>query len=775
MKKKFIPLILLSVFTLNYFAQTETNRFWLSVNENNVLKTGDRQIIPQKYLTYHLNGQNLKTTLFSAPHERTTKLENSTCVIYLPVPNGSLQRFKLIESPIMEEALSAAYPQIKTFAVRGIDDPYASGRLDWNLYGFHGMVMSPSGDFFIDPYCLGNLEDYITYYTADFRKDPKHMHPEAEMEESDAHRKPSTGSVQNNPNAQGKTAAVACVGGMLRTYRLAVACTGEYAKAATGMTGATNPTRAQTLSKINTSVNRVDGVYETEVAVRLVLVANDTLVIFTNPSTDPFNGNNNANTLIGESQTVITNTIGTANFDIGHTFSTGGGGLANLGVVCSNTNKARGITGSSFPVGDPYDIDYVAHEMGHQFDGNHTFNATTGSCNGNRSGSTAVEPGSGVTIMGYAGICPQNNIANNSIAYFHAISYDEIVAFTQNGTGNSCPVKTQTGNNPPVVTVSNYMVPVSTPFYLTGSGSDPDGDKLSYSWEETDIGASAGNWNSGNRPFFRSYAPDTPQVHGTNDFTRFFPKVTAVISGNFTNTLGEYLPTSAQTLHFRLTARDKRMGGGGVCSSDNAITVDASGPFTVTYPSTTGIIWPISTQQNVLWDVNGTNTSPISCDSVRISISYNSGATYTVLVNSTVNDGVEAITVPTLGATISSCRIKVESIGNVFYDISNNNFTISTTTLNVGIKQVSADNPNAFTAWPNPFSDQINFAADNLDSKSSTRVLVLDMLGRTVIEKNYSGRSELKETLDLNGLNSGVYFITLSNNGSKSVHRLVKQ
>lgn len=775
MKKKFIPLILLSLFTLKFLAQEETNRFWLGVSENNVLKTGGRQITPQKYLTYHLNGQNLKSTLFSAPQERNTRLENSPCIIYLPVPNGELQRFKLVESPIMEDALSAAYPQIKTFAVKGIDDPYANGRLDWNLYGFHGMVMSPSGDFFIDPYCLGNLEDYISYYTADFRKDPKHMHPETEMEGGDAHKKPERGTLQSSSNTQGKAASATCVGGMLRTYRLAVACTGEYAKAATGSSGTVIPTRAQTLSKINTSVNRVDGVYETEVAVRLVLVANDTLVIFTNPSTDPFNGNNNANTLIGESQTIITNTIGSANFDIGHTFSTGGGGLANLGVVCTNSSKARGITGSSYPVGDPYDIDYVAHEMGHQFDGNHTFNATTGSCNGNRSGSTAVEPGSGVTIMGYAGICPANNIANNSIAYFHAISYDEIVAFTQIGSGNNCPVKTSTGNNPPVVTVSNYMVPVSTPFYLTGSATDPDGDKLSYSWEETDIGTAAGNWNSGNRPFFRSYVPDTPQVYGTNDFTRFFPKVTAVISGNYTNTLGEYLPTSAQTLHFRLTARDKRMGGGGVCSSDNIITIDASGPFTVTYPSTTGIIWPISTQQNVLWDVNGTNASPISCDSVRISISYNSGSTYSVLVNSTVNDGVEAITVPTLGATITSCRIKVESIGNVFYDISNNNFTISTTTLSVGMKQVSADNPNAFAAWPNPFHDQLNFAADNLDSKSSTKVLVMDMLGRTVIEKNYNGKSELKETLELNGLNSGVYFITLSNNGNKAIHRLVKE
>lgn len=766
MKKIFLPLVF--SIGINVATQAQNNRFWSQLDETQVEKTGERQIIPQAYKTYRLVDHNLEATLFSAPQERFTRVENSPSIIYLPTPAGRFERFRLVESPIMEEVLASAYPGIRNFAVKGIDDPYASGRLDWNYFGFHGMVMSPSGDYFIDPYCLGNLNDYISYYTADFKKDPAHMIPESELISDEAHRKPaSEPSIQlNNAN---KTAGASCVGTQLRTYRLAVACTGEYAKAATGLA---NPTKAQTLSKINTTVNRVDGVYETEVAIRLVLVANDTLVIYTNPSTDPFNGNNNAGTLINESQTVIAAGIGTANFDIGHTFSTGGGGLASLGVVCNTNNKAKGITGSSFPVGDPYDIDYVAHEIGHQFDGNHTFNATSGSCSGNRAGATAVEPGSGVTIMGYAGICPGNNVANNSIAYFHAISYDEIVSFSQIGTGNNCPVKTSTGNQPPVVNTSNYIVPVATPFYLSGSATDPDGDKLSYSWEETDIGPTAGSWNSGNRPYFRSYAPDTPQVFGSNVYTRFFPRVQSVIANSFTTIIGEFLPQTPQTLNFRLTARDKKTGGGGVCYSENTVTVDASGPFQVAYPSATGIVWPISTQQNVLWDVNGTNIAPVSCDSVRISISFNSGNTYSVIVNSTPNDGVESISVPTLSASITTCRIKVEAIGNVFYDIGNNNFTISTT---VGLKHVSGNNHNAFTAWPNPFKDQLNIVAGNLDAGSVTLVTLTDMLGRTVLEKSYSQKSELKETLDLGGLQPGLYFVSLSNDGHKTIHRLVKE
>ncbi|MCE3260873.1 MAG: hypothetical protein K0S12_2514, partial [Bacteroidetes bacterium] len=371
------------------------------------------------------------------------------------------------------------------------------------------MVRSVNGEFFIDPYCLGNLTDYISYYISDFVKDPSQRLPEVGVID-DIHEK-SQGSNSNqkkNSEAHVNSAPPAvCVGTQLRTYRLAVACTGEYAVAATG---STTPTVAQTLAKIVTSVNRVDGVYETEVAIRLVLVATETMVVFTSASTDPFNGNNNAGTLIGESQSVITNTIGSANFDIGHTFSTGGGGLAGLGVVCNNSSKASGITGSPNPVGDPYDIDYVAHEMGHQFRGNHTFNAVTSSCSGNRNASTSVEPGSGITIMAYAGICGTNDLAPNSIAYFHAISYDEIVNFVTTGTGQSCPVVSTTTNNPPAVTGSgNYVIPKNTAFALTGSATDPDGHALTYSWEETDPGASGASWNSGSKPFFRSYVPVT--------------------------------------------------------------------------------------------------------------------------------------------------------------------------------------------------------------------------------------------------------------------------
>jgi hypothetical protein len=680
------------------------------------------------------------------------------------LPNGSIQKFKVVESPIMEPALAASFPDIKTYSIKGIDDPYANGKLDWNEFGFHGMVRSINGDFFIDPYCLENVKDYITYYTIDFVKDPSQKLPEVGVikdnseKESTAPKKKAESEAKLNS----VTPPAICVGAQLRAYRLAVACTGEYAVAATG---SATPTMAQTLAKIITSVNRVDGVYETEVAVRMVLVATETNVIFTNATTDPFTGNSNANVLINESQTVITNTIGTANFDIGHTFSTGGGGLANLGCVCSAGNKARGITGSPSPVGDAYDIDYVAHEMGHQFGGNHTFNSVISNCGGgNRNASTAVEPGSGITIMAYAGICGSDDLSTHSIAYFHAISYDEIVNFTNSGGGNSCAATTTTGNNPPVVTGSgNYIVPMSTPFILTGSATDPDGDILTYSWEETELGV-AGPWNSGTKNFFMSYTP-TPTP------SRMFPKQSVVLSGNYTGTKGEYVPASAQTLQFRLTARDNKMGGGGVCYAINSVTVSSAGPLAVTYPNTTGIFWGVGTPQTITWAVNGTDLAPVSCDSVRILISYNGGTTYSTLLNSTPNDGSELITAPTLTATISTCRIKVESKGNIFYDVSNNNFEIS---INVGLNPGSKSNPIGLSAWPNPFNSQVNFAVGNLNAASNTDVKVLDVLGRTVIQKTYTNKTELSEVLDLSATSAGVYFINVTNNNRNSFYRIVK-
>lgn len=747
--KKILSLLSVCVISLQIKAQVSAG-FWTAINENEIELSGKREIIPQKYLTFRMNESFMISKLTSAPDEKQVRINESPCIIYLPIANGELQAFRVVKASIMEDGLANAYPHIQTYSVKGIDDPYANGKLDFGDFGFHGMIRSIHGNVFIDPYCRGNKKDYLSYYTHNFKKDPSQMLPEV-------------GVINENPeNTSGKLQGAppaTCVGANLRRYRLAVACTGEYAVAATGTA---TPTRSQILSKVVTSVNRVDGVYETDVAVRLMLVANDTIVLYPSAASDPFNGNNNAGTLINESQTVINANIGSANYDIGHTFSTGGGGLAMLGCVCGSS-KARGITGSPSPVGDPYDIDYVAHEIGHQFGGNHTFNGLTNSCNGNRNAATSVEPGSGITIMAYAGICGTNNLANNSIAYFHAISYDEVVNFTNLGAGNSCASTVTTGNQPPVVTgPGTYTIPKSTPFQLTGSGTDPDSDPLTFSWEETDPGASGGNWNSGNKPYFMSYTP-TPSP------TRLFPKLSVILSGNMTGTKGEYLPATAQTLNFRLTARDNKMGGGGVCYVNQPVIISNAGPFNVTYPNAALISWPSGSSQTITWNVNGTDIAPVSCGTVNVLISYDGGNTFTMLQNNVANTGSLTITVPTVTTNINTCRIKIECPSNIFFDINDFNFAVTTVT---GINEVSTVNLLGLSVAPNPFTKNVLVSANTTESESE--IFITDLLGKVILKEQITGRQFTKE-LDLNLLNSGMYFVTLKSGKNQSVARIIKQ
>ena len=473
--------------------------------------------------------------------------------------------------------------------------------------------------------------------------------------------------------------------------------------------------------------------------------------------------------MISESQSIITSKIGSANFDIGHTFSTGGGGLAALGCVCTTSQKASGITGSPSPVGDPYDVDYVAHEMGHQFGGNHTFAAATGSCSGNSNSATRMEPGSGVTIMAYAGIClATNDLAANSIAYFHSISFDEIMAYSNVGNGDGCAVMTTTTNQPPSVTIpaATYSVPVSTPFTLTGSATDPNGDSLTYSWEELDAGA-IGNWDTGNKPYFRSYNPVISS-------SRTFPSQSIILAGptGYKLTRGEYLPSTAQTLNFRLTARDNKMGGGGVCYSSTKVVITTAGPFAVTYPNATGIVWKGASSQTVTWDVKGTDAGTINCAKVNILISLDGGITFTTVLSDTDNDGTEMINVPQVPTTKTTCRIKVEAAGNIFFDINDNDFTITST---VGMTDLSSINSLGLQLIPNPAQDQFQLSAFGLNTSTVTSLNIYDMLGKVVLSDLFSGKNNIAVTYMLSTLPKGVYVVELKNEQQKAISRLIKQ
>lgn len=653
MRSKFL-IKLLSVSTLFILINSENTsadtHWWKDANNTaslSVIKSERR--MPSVYRSVNINVNVISQQLFEIANNNSNKAIQAN-IIELPMPNGQSEKFSIRETPVMEPELAKKYPNIKTFTGTSIERKGSTVKVDIGEFGFNAMVLSAEGRYFIDPLNNYTKENYIVYYSKDLQNDYSF---ECKTEDT-----PESISLREQRLAYMSANRSASVPVSLRTYRLALACTGEYAIAATG-TG--SPTKSQVLSKMVTSVNRVNSVYELDVAVTMILIANNDTLIFTNSSTDPYTNNDGA-TMLGQNQSTVTARIGSANYDIGHVFSTGGGGIAGLGVVCSSSNKARGVTGSPSPVGDAFDIDYVAHEMGHQFDATHTFNSQTGSCGGgNRSAGTAYEPGSGTTIMAYAGICGADDIRSNSDPYFHTASIDQINAFINS---HSCPVKTATNNNPPVVEAgANYTIPISTPFALTGTATDPDGDTtLTYSWEQFDLGpAGAPGSTTGNSPLFRFYPP-------VNNGFRMFPKLNDILSG--TAVKGERLPNYARNMVFRLTARDNQAKAGATGYDQMTITVSAAaGPFNVAMFNTIDTIIAGS-KETILWNVANTNLSPVNCSLVRISLSLDNGQTFPIiLADSTLNDGNELVDIP--NQLSNTARIKIEAIGNIFFDINN--------------------------------------------------------------------------------------------------------
>jgi chitodextrinase len=458
--------------------------------------------------------------------------------------------------------------------------------------------------------------------------------------------------------------------GKLRNFRLALSVTGEYTSYFGG-------TKALALAAINNSMTRVNGVFEKDFGVHMNLISNNDLVIYTSASSDPYSaastGSNGA--WNQELQTTLTNVIGSANYDIGHLFgASGGGGNAGcIGCVCKNPTtsaplgKGSGFTspGDGIPSGDNFDIDYVAHEMEHQFGGNHTFTHS------NEGTGVQMEPGSGSTIMGYAGIT-NLDVQPHSDPYFHAISIQQVTNYIKTTT---CQTTTVTGNAIPTANAGlDYTIPKSTPFMLTGVGTDANGDVLTYNWEQmnSQSTAAAPSATKTTGVNYRSYNPTTSPI-------RYFPKMSSILTGA-TTTAGseitvEALSSVARTLNFRLTVRDNRAGGPANNSDDTIITVNGTaGPFTVSSPNT-AVSYVGNSTQTVTWNVAGTTANGVNCANVDILLSTNAGSTWTTLLAATPNDGTQAVTIPNTPGTQN--RIMVKGTNHIFFDVSNANFTIT--------------------------------------------------------------------------------------------------
>jgi hypothetical protein len=634
------------------FTPQSSDAIWRDVNTEKVLSQ-QRQAAgrPNKYRSLSLDTIHLQSLLRRAPREFTEAAKNPDGpIISLPMPDGSMLRFRIYDSPIMEEGLATRYPQIRTFSGQAIDGSVATTRFDWTPHGFHAIVLTTRGTVLIEPDEPNQTSSYISYFQGDTPAGSMECNVDAPAEDE-----PAMAVKQS-----GETFNLVSSGANLRTYRLAVAATAEYTQAY----GA--GTVAGGLAAVTTTVNLVNAVFERDVAIRLVLIANEDQIIFTDAASDGYTSDN-VNLLISENQAKLDAVIGPANYDVGHVFDgrplLGGfqfQGIASLASVCRGGVKARGVNlVKGLPPSSIIAYYSAAHEMGHQFGATHTFNATSGTCGPQRASSTAYEPGTGSTIMGYRFACAPEDMMSSE-TYFHTASIEHIVSYTTVGLGSECPATTPTGNNIPTVDAGlAYTIPQSTPFILTATGSDPDGDSLTYCWEQFDLGSPGPpNTDDGTRPIFRSLAPST-------DPARLFPSLQNILCP-LCVTLGQSLPLTTRTMNFRVTVRDNRSGGGAASSDGTQVNVRAdAGPFTVNQPGP----WNVKTVQTVTWNVANTNNAPVSCDTVKITLSRDDGNSFPIiLANSTPNDGSETVTIP--GAPGFFSRIKVEAVGNIFFNIS---------------------------------------------------------------------------------------------------------
>lgn len=745
MKKKLLFLFFIFC-CANIYAQSDD--LWQKVTSGS---TGKRVNLSDSQRNYYkLNTDFLKSKL-SGVTNKTPK--STTAEITIPNSNGVLERFTVWESSNFEPELQAKYPEIRAYEGSGLDDTTAKIHFSVAPIGVQTMVLRANKP---SEYIEQNEDNKAEYVL--FTKNDGTSTSRLECKTTD---------IISNNNTSSKTSKSAASNKIFKTLRLALSCTGEY-------TAYFGGTKAGALAGMNASLTRVNGIFNKDLAVKLELIANTDAVIYTNAATDPYSDaskgtsvdNSDGNDYWSkEVQSTLTSVIGEGNYDIGHLFgATGGGGnAACIGCVCDSPTasnvigKGSGYTSPSNgrPQGDAFDIDFVAHEMGHQLGANHTF-----SFDGAERTGVNVEPGSGSTIMGYAGIT-KYNVQENSDDYF---AYVSIAQIQSNLAAKSCPVNTPITNNPPTINAGlDYSIPIGTAFILTGTGSDPEGDTITYTWEQYDSAVSSSTANSNSiayptkpdGPLFRSVAPGSSLI-------RYMPDFNAVLQNKLTTTW-ESVSSIARTLHFSLTGRDNAAQGTAQTNTDTMIVnvMANAGPFTVTSQNANDVSWQKGSFQTITWSVNNTNTLQGS-STVNIKLSLDGGVTFPImLASNTANDGSEVIQIPTTIESSTNCRILVQPTANIYYALNSKSFAVgytSTTTCDAYSFGNAFDIPFATTfisktvnvpASTGTISDVnvlVNFTHDRL---SDVEIQIVNPQGTVVNLYNNASCGGIKSTLAL--------------------------
>lgn len=662
--RQFCTILLLSGLFSSISAQNNAPQWWKTVDPESISlpATAERKIQPLICKTYQLDYTALHAALQTAPMEYTGAAPLS---LQLPQADGSMRAFHVWESPVMAPELAAKYPVIRTYAGRANDGSGTLVRLGVGYKGFYAFMVASDGSIqSVRPYADGQDTYYMAYHVKDLPRDSGNSLAACGVDDMAA---ASDHPAQNTVTDRGSAAVV------VKKYRAAISAQAEYAQ----FHGGTKPL---VMNAIVEALNFIVGIQERDFGMRLELIPNNDTLIYFDPATDPFDGDL-VTSWMQQNPSAINPLIGVNSYDMGHVFcrvAPQGGiyvaGQASLASVCSQIFKARAGSSLPSPTGESFYM-IVVHEMGHQVSATHTFNRCIPSEDATTT-STAYEPGSGSTIMSYAGTCDPDDVQNNSDSYFHIASILQAREFIKDGNGSTCGTDVQINSSDPEAVIdipNNLFIPIRTPFQLTGSATDADGDALTYCWEEYDLGPSSVLGDpQGNAPAFRSYPPTTSP-------SRIFPRLQLVLSNGTSKS--EVLPDTSRSFTFRMTVRDNHAGGGGMDWKEIKFkSTYTAGPFRVSYPNSNAVTWMVGEYQTVTWDVANTDLAPVNCRTVNILLSTGGGSSFPIVLASGVpNIGRCCIRVP--DNVTSGARIRIEAADNIFFDVSNSNFKIQQPTL----------------------------------------------------------------------------------------------